>query len=118
MTSPYCGHPFSPRLWLRPMFLAAALASSLAAANGYFVHHLASDLPAIASVLIANNGTGKVSQYTPIPGTVEPESYPYPLHGMTGVMGMYGLPQPGTNRLAYGVLFCTEDGTIEGLGVF
>jgi uncharacterized protein (TIGR03118 family) len=30
---------------------------------------------------------------------------------------MYGLPQPGTNGLADGLLFCTEGGTIVGLSV-
>jgi len=33
-------------------------------------------------------------------------------------MGMYGLPKPDKNGLADGLLFCTEDGTIVGLGVF
>jgi uncharacterized protein (TIGR03118 family) len=151
MTSPTCDHPFNARSCMRPMFLVAAVASSLAAANSYFVHNLASDLPGVAdqvddqlvnswdftsfnacmalgsptgvppnvsSVLIANNGSGKVSQYTPIPGTVQPKSYPYPLHGITGVMGMDAVPQPGTNGLAYSFLFCTEDGTIVGLAAF
>ena len=132
------------------MFLLAALASSLGAANSYFVHNLASDLPGVAdqkddqlvnpwdftsfnvctppgspscsppdvsSVLIAN-GTGIVSQYTPIPGIVEPQSYPSLGQGITGVMGMSGLPMPDTNGFADGLLFCTEDGTIMGLAVF
>jgi hypothetical protein len=129
------------------MFLLAILASSLAAANRYFVHNLASDLrgvadqednqlinpwdftsfnvctppgspsckpPDISSVLIANSGTGMVSQFTPIPGIVEPQSYPSFEHGITGIMGSYALPQQGTNALASGLLFCTEDGSIVG----
>ena len=133
------------------MFLLAILASSLAAANRYFVHNLASDLPGVAdqeddqlinpwdfvsfnafmpvgfpsctppdvsSVPLANNGTGIVSQYTPIPKTVVPESYPYLVHGITGIMGSYGLPQQGPHALSDGLLFCTEDGTIVGLPVF
>src|SRR6202790_3191214 len=73
--------------------------------------------PDVSSVLIAN-GTGIVSQYTPIPGIVEPQSYPCLGHRITGVMGMSGLPKPDTDGLADGLLFCTEDGTIVGLGVF
>jgi uncharacterized protein (TIGR03118 family) len=151
MNSPIFNHPFNPGSCVRPMFVLAVLASSLAAANSYFVHNLASDLPGVAdqvddqlvnpwdftsfnvctplgspscmppdvsSVLIANNGTGIVSQYTPIPGTVEPQSYPYLGHGITGTMGNYALPQLGTNGLAYGLLFRTEDGTIVGLAAF
>jgi uncharacterized protein (TIGR03118 family) len=74
--------------------------------------------PDVSSVLIANNGNGTVSQYTPIPGTVENQSYPYRLHGVRGIMGSYALPQQGTNGLTSGLLFCTEDGTIAGLAVF
>jgi uncharacterized protein (TIGR03118 family) len=136
--------------WLRQMLMVASLASSLASANSFFVHNLASDLPGVAdqeddqlvnprdftsfnvctppgspsctppdvsSVLIAND-TGIVSQYTPIPGIVEPQSYPSLGQGITGVMGMYGLPKPDMNGLADGLLFCTEDGTIVGLAVF
>ena len=108
--SSYFNHAFNPSSWLRPILLLAALANSLAAANSYLVHNLASDVPGVAdqtdaqlvnpwdftsfnaclpvgspscvppdvsSVLIANNGIGMVSQYTPIPEVVEPESYPY-----------------------------------------
>jgi uncharacterized protein (TIGR03118 family) len=74
--------------------------------------------PDVSSVLIANNGNGTVSQYTPIPGTVENQSYPYRLHGVRGIMGSYALPQQGTNGLTSGLLFCTEDGMIAGLAVF
>ena len=134
---------------MRPVFLLIAIASSVAAANNYFVHNLVSDLPGVAdqqdtelinpwdfisfpgctpgspsctppnvsSVLIATNGNATVLQYTPIPGIVQPESYPSLLPGVTGIMGMYGLPQPGTNGLADGLLFCTEGGTILGLSM-
>jgi uncharacterized protein (TIGR03118 family) len=148
--SSYFNHAFNPSSWLRPILLLAALASSLAAANSYLVHNLASDVPGVAdqtdaqlvnpwdftsfnaclpvgspscvppdvsSVLIANNGIGMVSQYTPIPEVVEPESYPYLLHGVTGIMSTLGIPQPGTTRLAFGLLLCTEDGTLVGLGL-
>jgi uncharacterized protein (TIGR03118 family) len=74
--------------------------------------------PDVSSVLIMSNGAGLVAQYTAIPGIVETKSYPYQITGITGVMGMYGLPQPGTNGLADGLLFCTENGKIVGLGVF
>lgn len=73
--------------------------------------------PDVSSVLIANDA-GMVSQYTPIPGVVQPQSYPYLMPGITGIMGSYGLPQKGTNGLADGLLFCTDQGTIVGLGVF
>ena len=149
-TNSYFNHPFNPSFWLRPILLLAALANSLAAANSYLVHNLASDVPGVAdqtdaqlvnpwdfasfnvclpvgsasctppdvsSVLIANNGIGMVSQYTPIPEVVEPESYPYLLHGVTGIMSTLGIPQPGTTRLAFGLLLCTEDGTLVGLGL-
>jgi hypothetical protein len=99
----YFNHPFNPTSWLRPILLLAVLANSLAAANSYLVHNLASDVPGVAdqtdaqlvnpwdftsfnvclpvgsasctppdvsSVLIANNGIGMVSQYTPIPEVV------------------------------------------------
>jgi hypothetical protein len=69
-------------------------------------------------VLIASNGSGTVTQYTPIPGIVEPQSYPNLVRGVTGIMGYHGLPQPGTNGLADGLLVCTEDGKILGLAVF
>ena len=70
-----------------------------------------------SSVLIAANGSATVLQYTPVPGVVQPESYPSLFPGVTGIMGMYGLPLPGTTGLAEGLLFCTEDGTILGLSV-
>ena len=149
MNFPNFDDPFTPRIWLRPVFLLIALASSLAAANKFYVHNLVSDLPGIAdheddglvnpwdfvsfpsctsgppsctppdvsSVLIATNGSATVLQYTPVPGIVQPESYPSLLPGVTGIIGMYGLPQPGTNGLADGLLFCTEGGTILGLSV-
>jgi uncharacterized protein (TIGR03118 family) len=74
--------------------------------------------PNVSSVLIATNGNATVLQYTPIPGVVQPELYPSLLPGVTGIMGMYGLPQPGANGLADGLLFCTEGGTILGLSRF
>src|SRR5579863_5757745 len=74
--------------------------------------------PDVSSVLIAANGYSTVTQYTPIPGVVEPESYPNLLPGVKGIMGMYGLPQQGTIGLAYGELMCTQDGMILGLAVF
>ena len=149
MNFPNFDNPLTPGTWLRPVFLLIALASSLAAANNYYVHNLVADLPGVAdqqdaelinpwdftslpsctpgspgctapsvsSVLIATNGNATVLQYTPIPGIVQPESYPSLLPGVTGVMGMYGLPQPGTAGLADGRLFCTEGGTIVGLSV-
>jgi hypothetical protein len=49
--------------------------------------------PDVSSVLVASNGNGTVVQYTPIPGIVQPNSYPSLLHGVTGIMGNYGLPQ-------------------------
>jgi hypothetical protein len=49
--------------------------------------------PNVSSVLIATNGNATVLQYTPIPGVVQPESYPSLFPGVTGIMGMYGLPQ-------------------------
>jgi uncharacterized protein (TIGR03118 family) len=144
-----CDNPFTPRIWLRPVFLLIALASSLTAANKFYVHNLIADLPGVAdqqdtelinpwdfvsfpsctpgppsctppnvsSVLIATNGSATVLQYTPVPGVVQPESYPSLFPGVTGIMGMYGLPLPGTTGLAEGLLFCTEDGTILGLSV-
>jgi uncharacterized protein (TIGR03118 family) len=149
MNSPYFNHPYNPGSRLCPVLLVIAFASSLAAANNYYVHNLISDLPGVAdqeddqlvnpwdftsfsgcppgspsctppnvsSVLIASNANATVSQYTPIPGVVQPHSYPSLLPGVTGIMGMYGLPQPGTNGLADGRLFCTEGGTIIGLSV-
>src|SRR5579862_503489 len=149
MNFPNCDNPYTPMIWLRPVFLLIALASSLAAANKFYVHNLVSDLPGIAdheddglvnpwdfvsfpsctpgppsctppnvsSVLIATNGNATVLQYTPIPGVVQPESYPSLLPGVMGIMGMYGLPQPGKNGLADGLLFCTEGGMILGLSV-
>ena len=125
MNSRYFNHPFNPACWSRPVFLLIALATSLAAANNYYVRNLVSDLPGVAdqeddglanpwdfvsfpgcapaspsctppnvsSVLIATNGNATVLQYTPIPGIVQPESYPSLLPGVTGIMGIYGLPQ-------------------------
>jgi uncharacterized protein (TIGR03118 family) len=126
-------------------------ASHLSAQNNYFVHNLASDLPAVAdqednelinpwdftplnvclpvgfpecqppdvsSVLILSNGANLVAQYSPIPGAVEAKSYPYKFFGVAGVMGLYALPEPDTAKLADGLLFCTNNGTIVGLGIF
>jgi uncharacterized protein (TIGR03118 family) len=149
MNSPYFKHPFNSVTLLRPAFFVIALATSLAAANNYYVHNLVADLPGVAdqqetelinpwdficfggcepgppsctppnvsSVLIATNGSTTILQYTPVPGVVQPESYPSVFPGVTGIMGTYGLPQLGTTGLADGLLFCTEGGTILGLSV-
>jgi uncharacterized protein (TIGR03118 family) len=74
--------------------------------------------PDVSSVLVASNGSGTVSQYTPIPGIVQPQPYPSLVRGVTGIMGYHGLPQPGTNGLADGLLVCTEEGKITGVAVF
>jgi uncharacterized protein (TIGR03118 family) len=74
--------------------------------------------PNVSSVLIATNGNATITQYTPIPGIVQPQSYPNLISGVTGIMGMYGIPQQGTPGLADGLLFCTEAGTIVAVGVF
>ena len=142
--------PFVSWTWLRALPYLA-LASSLAAADGYFVHNLDSDLPGVAdqqqdtlinpwdfiafntctpvgspcclppnvsSVLITSNGSGTVAQYTPIPGVAQPDLYPNLLTGVTGIIGNFGLPQPGTTGLASGLLVCTEDGIIAGLAEY
>jgi len=75
--------------------------------------------PDVSSVLIATNGNQSISQYTPIPGVVQPSFYPSLGLGITGVMpAVNGLTQPGTSRSASGLLFCSQSGTIVGLGVF
>ena len=134
------------------MFLLAALANSLVAANNHLVHNLLSDLPGaadqmdeqlinpwdfssfntctpvgspscvppnVSSVLIAANGTQSIAQFTPIPGVLQPSSYPFLAPGITGIMpAVNGLSQPGTSGLEAGLLFCSQGGTIVGLGVF
>src|SRR5579863_8607308 len=75
--------------------------------------------PDVSSVLIATNGNQSISQFTPIPGVVQPSFYPSLAHGITGIMpSVNGLPQPGTSRLASALLFCSDGGMIVGLGVF
>ena len=75
--------------------------------------------PNVASVLIAANGTQSIAQFTPIPGVLQPSSYPFVAPGITGIMpAVNGLSQPGTGGLAAGLLFCSQGGTIVGLGVF
>lgn len=74
--------------------------------------------PNVSSMLIATNINGTLTQYTPIPGIVQPQLYPNFLAGVTGIMGMYGIPQQGAHGLAEGLLFCTETGTIVAQGVF
>jgi hypothetical protein len=59
-----------------------------------------------------------VAQYTPIPGVAQPDLYPNLLTGVTGIIGNFGLPQPGTTGLASGLLVCTEDGIIAGLAEY
>jgi uncharacterized protein (TIGR03118 family) len=134
MNSRYIHHPFLPTSWLRPVALLIVAASSVAAANSYFVHNLISDLPGVAdqvapglvnpwgiysfgtSVLIATNGNGSLSQYSPVPGVVQPPFDPNLSPGITVIMpSAKGLPQPGTGLLANGVLSCTKAGTIIGL---
>ena len=55
--------------------------------------------PDVSSVLIAANGYSTVTQYTPIPGVVEPESYPSLLPGVTGIMGTVRASAAGHARL-------------------
>jgi hypothetical protein len=64
--------------------------------------------PDVSSVLIATNGNGTIAQYTPIPGVVQQQVYPNLIAGVTGIMGMYGIPKQGIAGLTDGLLFCTE----------
>jgi hypothetical protein len=75
--------------------------------------------PNVSSVLIAANGTQSIAQFTPIPGVLQHTLYPFLAPGITGIMpSVNGLSQPGTSGLASALLFCSQSGTIVGLGVF
>ncbi len=126
--------------WLRPAAILSFAAGSLAAANGFVVHNLVSDLPGLADHVdknlvnpwgngfsgsspfwIGNNGTGTSTLYdgtgTPVALVVNvPAAGGGSTHGqVTGVLA--NTFSPSFNAAAgkpASFLFCTLDGTISG----
>jgi uncharacterized protein (TIGR03118 family) len=125
--------------WIRTSLLTCWLAGSLAAANGYLVHNLVSDLPGLADHVdknlvnpwgnafgpttpfwIANNHSGTSTLYdgtgTPLPLVVD-----VPAPGGPGTQGAVtaivfnsstGFVMSNQKPATY--LFCSEDGAITG----
>jgi hypothetical protein len=69
-------------------------------------------LPNVSSVPQKGSGTLNVRPFM----AWCTQSYPYLIGGVTGIIGMYGIPHQGTPGLADGLLLCTEAETILAEG--